>query len=124
MKIIKDKKIVDDNWSHLADDEAISQGDITVSLSRWKDEKSSLRDHAGKIGIRLAPADHWKILPTTWQTSSSLALNSPHLPTDGPSLMLAYYAVDISMEMKYAPWAIIWPIRFFTWPGSASMPFS
>ncbi len=124
MKIIKDKKIVDDNWSHLADDEAISQGDITVSLARWKDEKSSLRDHAGKMASDWHRLIIWKILPTTWQTSSSLALNSRHLPMDGPSLMLAYYAVDISMKMKYAPWAIIWPIRFFTWPVSASMPFS
>ena len=84
MKIIKDKKIVDDNWSHLADDEAISQGDITVSLSRWKDEKSSLRDHAGKIGIRLAPADHLEDIADDLANFQHIGLEFPAF-TDGRS---------------------------------------
>ncbi len=57
MKIIKDKQIIEDHWTHIADDEDISQGDITLSLTRWKTEKSALSNHQGRIGIRIAPAD-------------------------------------------------------------------
>ncbi|MEY3760501.1 MAG: hypothetical protein RIR39_1992, partial [Pseudomonadota bacterium] len=35
MQIIKDKQIVDDNWSYVADDADLKAGDISVSLARW-----------------------------------------------------------------------------------------
>jgi len=57
MKIIKDKQIIEDSWSHIADDEEIANGNITVSLTRWNKEKSALANHQGNIGIRVAPAD-------------------------------------------------------------------
>lgn len=57
MKIIKDKQIIDDSWSHIADDNAITPGNITLSLMRWKNDKTTFTHHLGKIGVRLAPSD-------------------------------------------------------------------
>lgn len=57
MQIIKDQQIIDDNWQSLADDAELATGDISVSLSRWQQDKTALLAHQGKLGIRLAPAD-------------------------------------------------------------------
>lgn len=57
MPIIKDKQITENSWSFIADGEPIEAGDITVSLSRWNDERQTLQNHNGRIGIRLTPSD-------------------------------------------------------------------
>ena len=57
MQIIKDKHIVDDTWSYVADDAGLKAGDICVSLARWKQDKQQLVVHAGKVGVRIGPAD-------------------------------------------------------------------
>jgi uncharacterized protein (DUF934 family) len=57
MQIVKDNRIIDDNWQHIADDAAIPAGDVSVSLARWLKEKHLLIHHKGKLGVRLHPAD-------------------------------------------------------------------
>ena len=57
MQIIKDKRIIDDSWSYVADDVAPKAGDISVSLARWKKDKQQLLAFNGKKGVRMAPAD-------------------------------------------------------------------
>lgn len=57
MQIIKDKHIVDDTWQYINDDETIPAGDVTLSLARWQQEKHTLTHHAGRLGVRLHPAD-------------------------------------------------------------------
>jgi uncharacterized protein (DUF934 family) len=57
MQIIKDKQIVDDSWSYVADDEELKDGDISVSLARWKKDKQRLLKTNGNIGVRISPAD-------------------------------------------------------------------
>jgi len=57
MQIIKDKQIVDDSWSFVADDAELKSGDISVSLARWKEDKQQLLKSNGKIGVRIGPAD-------------------------------------------------------------------
>jgi uncharacterized protein (DUF934 family) len=57
MQIIKDKQIVDDSWSYVADDAELKDGDISVSLARWKIDKLQLLKSNGKIGVRIGPAD-------------------------------------------------------------------
>ncbi len=58
MKIIKDKQIIEDSWTHLADSDELPSGNITVSLARWKQKKATLNHHQGSIGIRIAPTDN------------------------------------------------------------------
>jgi len=57
MQIIKDKQIIDDNWSYVPDDAELKTGDISVSLARWKKDKPQLLHHDGKVGVRLEPSD-------------------------------------------------------------------
>jgi uncharacterized protein (DUF934 family) len=57
MQIIKDKQIIDDTWSFVADDAELKPGNISVSLARWKQDKQQLLTHDGKLGVRIGPAD-------------------------------------------------------------------
>ena len=57
MQIIKDKQIIDDTWNYVADDAELKDGDISVSLARWKKDKQQLLKSNGKIGVRIGPAD-------------------------------------------------------------------
>ena len=57
MQIIKDKQIIDDTWSYVADDAELKAGNISVSLARWKQDKQQLLTHEGKLGVRIGPAD-------------------------------------------------------------------
>lgn len=93
MPIIKDKQISDNSWSFIADDQSLTAGDITVSLARWNDEKQTLQNHTGKIGIRLSPSD-------TLETLSNIAdvalveLDFPAF-TDGRLFSLARLLRDV-----------------------------
>jgi len=55
MPIIKDKQIIENNWLFISDDTELKNGDITVSLLRWKKEREQLLAHSGKIGVRISP---------------------------------------------------------------------
>ena len=57
MQIIKDKQIVDDSWSYVDDEAELKEGDISVSLARWKKDQQLLLKTTGKIGVRIGPAD-------------------------------------------------------------------
>jgi uncharacterized protein (DUF934 family) len=57
MQIIKDKQIIDDTWNYVADDAGLKAGNISVSLTRWKQDKQQLLTHDGMLGVRIGPAD-------------------------------------------------------------------
>jgi len=56
-KIIKDRKVVEDDWCHLDDDAALPAGNITVSIKRWQQQHETLSHHEGGLGIRLSGED-------------------------------------------------------------------
>lgn len=58
MQIIKDNKLIDDNWTILADDVAAASGDIVVSANRLQKESASLLRRNGRLGVRIEPADN------------------------------------------------------------------
>ena len=54
MPLVKDRKIVEDSWTHVADGEDIPNGaDVIVSAGRWLAERASLVHRNGGIGVRL-----------------------------------------------------------------------
>jgi len=57
MQIIKDKQVIDDTFSYVADDAELKSGNISVSLARWKQDREQLQAHDGKVGVRIGPAD-------------------------------------------------------------------
>lgn len=82
MKIIKDKQIIDNSWTHLSDEDTISTDHITVSLARWKDEQSVLIKHQKHIGIRLSSSDDAEDIIDSLDKISLIALEFPAF-TDG-----------------------------------------
>lgn len=57
MQIVKDKKIIDDTWSYVADGAELVNGNITISLARWNQNHQKLLAHEGKLGLRITPND-------------------------------------------------------------------
>ena len=54
MPVIKDRKICDDIWLHVADGAPLPQtGDIIVSLTRWREAKAELLARKGQLGLQL-----------------------------------------------------------------------
>lgn len=57
MSVIINRKIQDNQWSHLSDDDPLVPGDVTVSLGRWVEERESYGERDGRVGVRLLPGD-------------------------------------------------------------------
>ena len=62
MRIIRQRRIVDDSWVHAGDDDPVPpDGDVLVSLERWRSERPALLARSGRLGVRLpnttAPAE-------------------------------------------------------------------
>jgi uncharacterized protein (DUF934 family) len=57
MQIIKDKVIIDNHWTYLTDDTAVTDGDVSVSVSRLQNEGEKLLNRNGRLGVRIEPSD-------------------------------------------------------------------
>ncbi len=78
MQIIRDRKIVEDNWLHLDDEAAdLVVGDITVPLARWQAEHKALIKHEGKLGLRLSGDDPLEQVIADLEHFSLIVLNFP-----------------------------------------------
>jgi len=77
MQIIKDRQIVDNTWTYIADDAELANGDITVSLSRWNNDRSQLSTHTGKIGVRVSPADDTRSLAADLDKLNLIEIDFP-----------------------------------------------
>jgi uncharacterized protein (DUF934 family) len=88
MQIIKNREIVEDNWLHLDDDAELVTGNITVSLARWQDQKDSLINREGELGLRLEGDAPLEDVASDLANFSLVALNFPAFP-DGRSYSLA-----------------------------------
>jgi uncharacterized protein (DUF934 family) len=53
MRLIKNGQFIEDEWTTVADEEALPEGSIIVTLERWNKEKDALLARKGKLGIRL-----------------------------------------------------------------------
>ncbi len=82
MPIIKDKQISENTWAFIADELPLSEGDITVSLARWLQDKDLLLKRAGKIGIRLTSNDQLEKLGNDITGITLIELDFPHF-SDG-----------------------------------------
>ena len=83
MQVIKDRKIVEDNWLHLDDESAdLVIGDVTVTLARWQAEQESLLKDDGSLGIRLSGDDPLEEIIADLDKFELIVLNFPAF-TDG-----------------------------------------
>lgn len=84
MPVIKDHQILENTWTHVADETPLINGDITVSVTRWNNEKAELLQRPSKVGIRLMPSD---TLESICDDLSAISLIELYFPvyTDGRS---------------------------------------
>jgi uncharacterized protein (DUF934 family) len=58
MRVVKDQKIIDDNWQIVADEAPVPEGDIIVSLKRFQTEREALLSRPGsKLGVCINGGD-------------------------------------------------------------------
>lgn len=122
MQIVKGKKIIEDNWRYIADGDEPSPGDITVSLTRWQQEKRQLLNRDGKIGVRISPDDSLSDLTDDLATFSWSNCIFRSLPTDAFFLRLGCSEAATVIKVKSGPSATTCRIRFSICPESESMP--
>ena len=82
MQVIKDWKIIQDQWIHLADEPITDDGFITVSIARWKTERSSLISRNGELGLRITADDTLEDIADDLEQFQIIALDFPVF-TDG-----------------------------------------
>ncbi len=73
MKIIKDKAIVEDSWTHYDGTGDMPAGDLIVPLAVWKETDLSGR----KVGLRLEPDDHPGDIVDDLNSFDLIAINFP-----------------------------------------------
>lgn len=90
MQIIKKGEIVTSRWLHLDDDQILPTAcvDVTVTLRRFTDEREALLGLAGRVGVRLHPADDVDPLLEDLLARPLLAVEFPRF-TDGRGYSLA-----------------------------------
>ncbi|WP_347988135.1 DUF934 domain-containing protein [Methylomonas sp. AM2-LC] len=78
MQIIKDKQIVPNDWIYVDNETEIGdQGNITVSLDRWKNHHQQCLNHSGKRGVRLTSTDNVNDLSDTLNSLDLIELDFP-----------------------------------------------
>ncbi len=83
MEIIRNRRVVDDAWQHIADGDAIpDSGDVTVSLSRYGAERAALDGREGRVGVRIAPDEDVDGLVASLGALPLIAVEFPKF-TDG-----------------------------------------
>ena len=56
-KIIKENKIIDDNWQLVREESELNSGKLIVALPLWLAHKESLQTRQGDIGLLLTSSD-------------------------------------------------------------------
>lgn len=51
--VIKNRQIVEDRWQSIADEAELPTGPVIVSLARWQQERSTLRERGEPVGVCL-----------------------------------------------------------------------
>ena len=58
MPLLKNGKLIDDPWTHVADEVAIpTSGPVIIGLKRWREERDALIKRKDPVGVRLQ-SDH------------------------------------------------------------------
>jgi len=57
MPLIKNGRIADEDWAFAEDDAALGDGQVSVTLARFKAERDDLLGRNVPLGVRLSPDD-------------------------------------------------------------------
>lgn len=79
MQIIKDNQITNDAWEYKPDDTDLGDGDVTISLARLQQNGDELKNHNGKLGVRITPADSTDVIADYLPNLALVELYFPEL---------------------------------------------
>ena len=80
MRVIKEDRIVEDNWTRIAAPEAgaeLPAGDLIVPFPYWKDNRQNLAGHAGRLAVCLNGDDRVEDVAQYLDEFSLIALEFP-----------------------------------------------
>lgn len=77
MQIIKDQQIIANTWQYVTDNDGLSEGNITVSLTRWLQNQTQLQQHTGQIGVRIEADADINLLSSNLAKIALIELNFP-----------------------------------------------
>lgn len=75
MKIIKDKVIIEDSWTHFSGEGDLPEGTVIIPLSLWQKRKSELS--GCKIGLLLEPDQHPEAIRDDLDHFELIVINFP-----------------------------------------------
>lgn len=82
MALVKNNLVVEDNWQFIADEEGLPEGNLIVSLTRWKNERETLLARSAGLGILLKSDENPEQILGDLQFFQVIALDFPAY-TDG-----------------------------------------
>ncbi|MDG2303331.1 MAG: DUF934 domain-containing protein [Candidatus Binatia bacterium] len=89
MQIIRNRKIVDDDWTTVADDTAVpANGNVFVSVERWRSDRDALLARSGKLGVTLPNTIDPRELEGDLTNFSAIAVHFP-IYRDGRAFSIA-----------------------------------
>ena len=78
MALIKNGAFAEDSWTHIADDETLDQNThAIVSLSRWNEERESLKARNAPLGLRLEAGESPEAVAEDLSSFHLIELNFP-----------------------------------------------
>ncbi|MEN6543968.1 DUF934 domain-containing protein [Parvibaculum sp.] len=77
MQLIKNGKFVADEWKHVADDEALPEGAVIVSLQRWQKEQNLLLSRGTPVGVQLKSGEEPSLIAEHLDRLALVALEFP-----------------------------------------------
>ena len=79
MRIIRQRKIVDDGFLHVPDgNELPASGDVIVSVERYLEQRDALRTRGSKLGVRLRSDQEAKVVADFVAELSVIAIEFPN----------------------------------------------
>ncbi|MFT5132461.1 MAG: hypothetical protein ACI9SC_000926 [Gammaproteobacteria bacterium] len=80
MRVIKDKKIVDDNWQRLEEadiGEELPPGDLIIPFAYWRTHRSELLEREGQLGVCIDGDDETDEVAKDLKNFDLIALDFP-----------------------------------------------
>ncbi|MDN3518421.1 DUF934 domain-containing protein [Aquisalimonas lutea] len=76
-RMIRHGGIIEDHWLHVADDDALPEGDVIVTEARWHAERETLLARDGCIGVRIHGDTDLSALAPDLDSLAVIALEFP-----------------------------------------------
>jgi uncharacterized protein (DUF934 family) len=78
MALIRDRKLVDDQFTSVADDGQVpDSGPVIVSLTQWQDQRDDLIGRGEPVGVRLKSDEHPEAIAESLDRLAIVALEFP-----------------------------------------------